>query len=80
MQQPPDWVYVEIAACYGQRERYDEARDAIAAFEDAVERERSEGNPRASMDLAVREARTVYKNQEDTDHWLEGYRKAGLDV
>ena len=80
MKQPPYWVFVEIAACYGQLERHDEARDAIAAFEDAVERERSEGNPRASMDLAVREARTFYKNQEDTDHWLEGYRKAGLDV
>ena len=37
---------------YAQLERCDEALDAVAAFEEAVER----------------------------DHWLEGYRKAVLDV
>jgi TolB-like protein len=80
MKQLPYWVYIEIAACYGQLERHEEARDAVGAFEDAVARERKEGNPSASMELAIREARTSYKNQEDTDHWLEGLTKAGFDV
>jgi len=30
--------------------------------------------------LAIRDTQTYYKNQDDRDHWLEGYRKAGLDV
>ena len=46
------WEHVHAAAFYAQLERRDEALDAVAAFEEAVER----------------------------DHWLEGYRKAVLDV
>ncbi len=37
-------------------------------------------NPRVSIELAIRDTRTYYKNQDDRDHWFEGYRKAGLDV
>ncbi len=33
----------------------------------------------AAFEEAV-EPQTYYKNQDDRDHWLEGYRKAGLDV
>ena len=52
----------------------------MAAFEEAVELERREGNPRVTIELAIRDTQTYYKNQDDRDHWLEGYRKAGLDV
>ena len=79
MKQPPNWVYVALAACYGQLDRHDQARDTVTAFEEAVERERPEGNALASIDLAKRGAGMYYKNQEDTDHWLEGLRKAGLE-
>ena len=74
------WEHVHAAAFYAQLERRDEALDAVAAFEEAVERERREGNPRASIELAIPDTQTYYKNQDDRDHWLEGYRKAGLDV
>ncbi len=37
-------VHARVAACYAQLERRDEAREAVAAFEQAVERERREGN------------------------------------
>ncbi len=47
---------------------------------EAVELERREGNPRVAIELAIRDTQTYYKNQDDRDHWLEGYRKAGLDV
>jgi TolB-like protein/Tfp pilus assembly protein PilF len=80
MKQPPYWVYVELAACYGQLDRHDQARDTVAAFEEAAERERREGNPLASINLAIRGAGIYYKIQENTDHWLEGLRKAGFDV
>ena len=53
---------------------------AVAAFEEAVELERREGNPRVTIELAIRDTQTHYKNQDDRDHWLDGYRKAGLDV
>ncbi len=33
----------------------------------------------AAFEEAV-EPHTYYKNQDDRDHWLEGYRNAGLDV
>ncbi len=49
----------------------------MAAFEEAVELERREGNPRVTIELAIRDTQTYYKNQDDRDHWLEGYRKAG---
>ena len=65
---------------YAQLERCDEALDAVAAFEEAVERERREGNPRVTIELAILDTQTYYKNQDDRDHWLEGYRKAVLDV
>ncbi len=47
---------------------------------EAVELERREGNPRVAIELAIRDTQTYYKNQDDRDHRLEGYRKAGLDV
>ncbi|MCH8155220.1 MAG: tetratricopeptide repeat protein [Proteobacteria bacterium] len=78
--EPPYWIHPKAAACYAQLERRDEAREAVAAFERAVERERREGNPGASIEASVRMTQTYYKSQDDRDHWLEGFRKAGLPV
>jgi len=77
--EPPYWIHPKAAACYAQLERRDEAREAVASFEQAVERERREGNPRASIELAIRDI-SYCKSQDDRDHWLEGFRKAGLPV
>jgi TolB-like protein len=78
--EPPYWIYPKAAACYAQLERRDEAREAVASFEQAVERERREGNLRASIEFAIRGTQTNYKHQDDRDHWLEGFRKAGFEV
>ncbi len=80
MKEPPYWVHAKVAACYAQLERRDEAREAVASFEQAVERERREGNLRASIEFAIRGTQTNYKHQDDRDHWLEGFRKAGFVV
>ena len=41
---------------------------------------RLSGNPGASVEAAIRDVKTYYKSQEYRDHWLEGFRKAGLLV
>ncbi len=77
---PPYWAHVHAAACFAQLERRDAVVGAVAAFEEAAERERREGNPGVSIELAIRDTQTFYKNQDDRDHWLEGFRKAGFEV
>ncbi len=69
-----------MAACYAQLEQLDVARGALAALEEAIELERREGNPGASIEAAIRRTQAYYKSRDDRDHWLEGYRKAGLPV
>ncbi len=71
---PPWHMYIELAAAYAQLDQMDEAREAL----ERVYR---------SMPETVDLGQTFFHNdlipiarQEDRDHWLEGYRKAGLDV
>ena len=80
MKEPPYWVHAKMAACYAQLEQPDVARGALAALEEAIERERRDGNPGASIEVAIRRTQTYYKSRDDRDHWLEGYRKAGIEV
>jgi len=80
MKEPPYWVHAKMAACYAQLEQPDVARGALAALEEAIERERRDGNPGASIEVAIRRTQTYYKSRDDRDHWLEGYRKAGMEV
>ena len=80
MKEPPYWVHAKMAACYAQLEQPDVARGALAALEEAIERERRDGNPGASIEVAIRRTQTYYKSQDDRDHWLEGFRKAGIEV
>jgi adenylate cyclase len=80
LKEPPYWIHCKAAACYAQLERRNESRKAVASFEQAVEVERGEGNRRASVELAIRDTQTYLKNQDDRDHWLEGFRKAGFEV
>jgi TolB-like protein len=69
----PPHMYLALAAAFAQLDRIDEARTAMAQFE----RIRPEGFD--AVRVAHSHARTCAR-QEDRDHWLEGYRKAGLDV
>ena len=60
-----------LAACYAQLGRMEEARHAAKLFE--------EGRPADSNFSFYASAHArLCKNREDADHWLEGYRKAGL--
>lgn len=70
---PPCHMYAELAAAYAQLERMGEAQAAMANYE----RTRPPGfDP---VQVATAHARMCAR-REDGDHWLEGYRKAGLEV
>jgi tetratricopeptide (TPR) repeat protein len=70
---PPSHMYLELAAAYAQLNRLDDARGAMAQHE----RTRPDGfDP---VQVAHVHARMCSRG-EDRDHWLEGYRKAGIEV
>jgi adenylate cyclase len=70
---PPPHIWLDAAACHAQLGQTNEARAAVLRFE----RERPQ-----SLDAVSYLATHIkmYKRQEDRDHWIEGYRKAGLPV
>lgn len=70
---PHPHMYLELAAAFAQLDRIDDVRTTMAQFE----RIRPEGFD--AVKVAHSHARTCAR-QEDRDNWLEGYRKAGLDV
>lgn len=70
---PPLHIYVPLAVNYAQLGRMDEARGAIAQFEDKRPDHADFAN------YAVTHVR-MCKRPEDAEHWLEGYRKVGFAV
>ena len=70
---PQFHMYSRLAACYAQLDRMDEARSARAEYE----RRWPEGFDSAE---SIAAHMRMCASQEDRDHWLEGYRKAGVEV
>jgi ribosome modulation factor len=70
---PPFHLYAELAACYAQAGRMDDARAAVSEYERQRPKDYDFGKFAAAH-------MTMCKYQEDRDHWLEGYRKAGFSV
>ncbi|MEI3853621.1 MULTISPECIES: adenylate/guanylate cyclase domain-containing protein [unclassified Ensifer] len=70
---PPAHMWAEAAACYAQLGQMERAREARRRFEIA--------RP-ADFEFARFAAAHIAmcKHQDDRDHWLDGYRKAGLSV
>ncbi len=73
MNHKPPWTLGYLAACYAQLGRVDEARDAAQAFRDTT-KESYAAEDYIRMDLPM------YRDPAIRDHWLEGYRKAGIEV
>lgn len=67
------WTHGYLAACYAQMDRLNEAWDEVRAYKDAA-KEGYAAEDYIKLDLPT------YKNPLIRDHWLEGYRKAGLKV
>jgi adenylate cyclase len=70
---PPFHLYSELAAGYAQLDRMDAARAALAEYK---RRSPESYDPAEQIAAHMR----MCARQEDRDHWLEGYRKAGLEV
>ena len=70
-QNPPLHMYTQLAAAYAQLGRMDEARAAFETY-------RRLRPPDADFAYYLAAHVRLCKRQEDADHWVEGYRKAGL--
>ena len=76
------WHRGLLAMCYAQVNRLDEASAEIAMFVDARRKEirkRGASVPVSDLDLAL-ERVSRYRVLADRNHFLEGLRKAGLNV
>ncbi len=80
VRKPPAWVHRGLVSAYAQLGRLDDARRAFAALEETIEQQRREGDPDASVEWILSQAGHYSKYQEDREHWIDGLRKAGLDV
>jgi TolB-like protein len=70
---PPPHLYMQLAATYAQLDLMDESRTAMARLEQI--------RPKGFNPIQVVRAHVqICARQEDRDHWLEGYRKAGIEV
>jgi len=67
------YIYLEAAAAFAQLDRMEEARDAVQQFE----RNRPES---WNMKEVIRAHARMCVKPEDGEHWVEGFRKAGLEV
>jgi TolB-like protein len=70
-QNPPVHMLTHLAACYAQLGQMDNARRAVKEFE----RKRPANS---DFDFYANAHARLCKRPEDANHWLEGYRKAGL--
>ena len=80
MKKPPPWVHRNLVAAYAQLGHLDDARRAFAALEETIDQQQREGDPDASVERILGQAGHYYKNEADREHWLDGLRKAGLEV
>ena len=70
-QDPPIHMYTHLAACNAQLGRMEEAQRAAGIFEN--------GRPAGSdFSFYANAHARLCKRPEDAEHWLDGYRKAGL--
>ena len=67
------WTHYYLAACYAQLGRDAEAQKEVQSFRD-VAKEGYSDQDYIGMDLLV------HGDPSIKDHWLEGFRKAGLEV
>jgi len=68
---PPVHMYTHLAACYAQVGRMDEAAAAASYF-------REHCPPDADFGFYAKAHARICKRPSDAQHWMEGYRKAGL--
>jgi adenylate cyclase len=80
----PFWLHAQLAACYAQLDRMEEARAEAAAFLDtAASTGRPAGSVAIDRETRLRVVTTLmgaYKQAVDRDRWFGAMRKAGIPV
>jgi TolB-like protein/Tfp pilus assembly protein PilF len=71
--QLPAFLKLVLAAAFAQTGQFEKAKAAVEEYE----RTRPTGHDPGTM---IKYQMRMFARQEDRDHWLEGYRKAGLSV
>lgn len=69
----PALMYLPLAAAYAQAGQLERARSTLKEYD----RLRL---PQQDMKTIIEYQGRLCSRQKDRDHWLEGYRKAGIDV
>jgi lipopolysaccharide biosynthesis regulator YciM len=72
-QNPPLHIYLSMAAAFAQLDRMEEAREAVQKFENI----RPEGWNTTDV---LRAYGRMCAKPEEGERWIEGFRKAGLDI
>ena len=72
-QNVPAYLFAILAAAYAQTGQSERSRAAMAEYE----RQRP---PEHDLKTVIKYQMQMVARQEDIDHWLEGFRKAGIDV
>jgi adenylate cyclase len=68
---PPLHTYTHLAACYAQLDLLPEAENFVSRYE--------QEKPKGANFQRYAEAHiTLCQRKEDAEHWMQGYRKAGL--
>ena len=70
-EKPPAHSHTQVAACYAQLGQMDDAFAAARAFKEIYPEE-------ADFAYYASAHARLCKRPEDAEHWLDGYRKAGL--
>ena len=70
-QNPPVHMYTHLAACYAQLDKWDDVQRVVQIFENRRPKD-------SDFEYYAAAHARICKRAEDADHWLDGYRKAGL--
>jgi hypothetical protein len=72
-QNVPAYLHLVLAAAYGQAGQFEKAAAAVTSYE----RLRPPGH---DLKTHITYWMKMCSRQSDRDHWMEGLRKAGVDV
>ena len=72
-QDPGPYMYLSAAAALAQLDRMEEARDAVQQFENI----RPDG---WNMEEVICAHARMCAKPEDGERWIEGFRKAGVEI
>ncbi len=77
---PPSWICAFIAACHALRDEADAASEQLTAYHRILNVEHSGRVSAEDNAIQMRVDISTYKNQEDQNLQIDGFRRAGIRV